>query len=133
MIASLTMDADANKAYDYSKTLLPAKNMLFTCYDVDDPQFSPTGCCQGALICLAYGEPWLKVPPARYFERKYEFAQHMLKVLYKVFPECENHTEEIEVLRKYGVERTLEKGQVLDAINTLFICLSFFLFWDIFF
>ncbi len=93
----LTMDADANKAYDYSKTLLPAKNMLFTCYDVDDPQFSPVGCCQGALICLAYGEPWLKVPPARYFERKYEFARHMLTILYKVFPKCENHIEEIEV------------------------------------
>jgi ferredoxin-NADP reductase len=29
------------------------------------------------------------------------------------------HIKEIEVLRKYGVERTLEKGQVLDAINTL--------------
>lgn len=93
----LTMDADANKAYDISKTLLPAKNMLFSCYDVDDPQFSPAGCCQGALISLAYGEPWLKVPPGQYHEKKYEFARHMLKVLYKVFPECENHIEEIDV------------------------------------
>ena len=92
-----TMDADANRAYDLSKTLLPAKNMLFTCYDVDDPQFSPPGCCQAALISLAYGEPWLKVPPHQYAEKKYEFARHLLNVLYKVFPECEHHIEEMDV------------------------------------
>ncbi len=30
-----------------------------------------------------------------------------------------DHIKEIEVFRKYGVERTLEKGQVLDGINAL--------------
>lgn len=93
----LTMDGDANKAYDLSKTLLPTQNMLFTCYDVDDPQFSPLGCCQAALISLAYGEPWLKVPPNQYAEKKYEYAQHMLKLLYKIFPKCEGHIEEMDV------------------------------------
>ena len=71
--------------------------MLFTCYDVDDPEFSPKGTCQGALISLAYSDPWLKIPPTHYFEEKYKYAENMLNVLYQVFPNCRNHIEEIDV------------------------------------
>ncbi len=93
----LTTHTDANLVYENSKSLEAPKCLLFSCYDVDDADFSPKGSCQAALISLAYGEPWLKIPPTRYFDTKYEYAQQMLKILYQVFPQCENHIEEIDV------------------------------------
>ncbi len=88
---------DNNRAYEDTKTLRPPQNMLFTCYDVDDPEFSPKGCSQGALVGLAYGEPWLKIPPNRYFDVKYEYARNMLDILYQVVPKCEHHIEEMDI------------------------------------
>ncbi len=84
---------------DYSKTrtLQPPKGVLFSCYDVDDPEFSPKGSCQAALLAAAYAEPWLNVPASKYYETKNRYAQSMLDLLYKVFPKCRDHIEEIEV------------------------------------
>lgn len=93
----VTTSTDNNQVWEDCKTLNPPKSMLFTCYDVDDPEFSPKGTCQGALISLAYSDPWLKIPPTHYFEEKYKYAENMLNVLYQVFPNCRNHIEEIDV------------------------------------
>lgn len=93
----LITTTNMNRVYEDARTLNTPGNMLFTCYDVDDPEFSPAGCSQGALVTLAYGDPWLKVPPTRYHEVKYEYARKMLEVLYRVHPECKNHIEELEV------------------------------------
>ncbi len=84
---------------DYSKTrtLQPPEGILFSCYDVDDPEFSPKGSCQAALLTAAYAEPWLNVPVSKYYETKNRYAQSMLALLYKVFPKCRDHIEEIEV------------------------------------
>lgn len=93
----LTVGTDNNRAYEDSKTLNPPKSMLFSCYDVEDPEFSPPGCSQAALICLAYAEPWLRIPTTRYYDTKYRFAGQMLDLLYRVFPGCRNHIEEMEI------------------------------------
>ncbi len=93
----LSTSIDNNQIWEDWKTLNPPKSMLFSCYDVEDPEFSPKGCCQAALISLAYAEPWLRIPPTKYADEKYKFAGHMLDVLYKVFPDCKNHIEEIDV------------------------------------
>lgn len=93
----MTLTADNNQAYADSKTLHAPSNMLFSCYDVDDPEFSPPGTSQAALIALSYADPWLHVPPTQYFDTKYRFAQDMLNVLYQVFPQCKNHIEELDV------------------------------------
>ena len=82
---------------ELSRTLNSPKSVLFSCYDVDDPEFSPKGSCQGALLTSSYLEPWLKVPPARYFEFKNLYAQQLLELLYQVFPKCEDHIEEMEI------------------------------------
>jgi prolycopene isomerase len=71
--------------------------LLFSCYDVDDPEFSPAGCCQASFLGLSYAEPWMRVPPTQYHDTKYRFAESMLKTLYRVFPETQNHIEELEV------------------------------------
>lgn len=93
----LVTGTDAESAYLKSKTLDPPGFTLFSCYDVDDPGFSPPGTCQAAFLTLNYGEPWYAVPPNRYFEAKYRYAESLLNILYTVFPKCRNHVEELEV------------------------------------
>jgi len=93
----ITTSDDPEIAWSTSKTLNPPKLALFSCYDVDDPDFSPAGLSHGSLVSLAYAEPWLKIPPTLYNETKLQYAQKMLEMLYQVFPKCRNHIEEIEV------------------------------------
>jgi phytoene dehydrogenase-like protein len=87
---------DSNKAYMSMKTLNPADYTLLTCYDVDDPDFSPDGACQAALVSLQYAEPWMSVSPLRYYDMKYRYAEHMIKLAEKVFPDLRKHIEEAE-------------------------------------
>jgi len=37
---------------------------LLTCFDVADPDFSPPGTCQAALVALQYADPWYAVSPS---------------------------------------------------------------------
>ncbi len=91
-------DADMEKAYDRMKVIDTTDSaMLLTCYDKMHPDFSPKGACQAALVNLKYTEPWLRVPPHRYFEEKFKWADLMLKDAEKVFPKLRDHIEEIEV------------------------------------
>ncbi|MFH1092371.1 MAG: NAD(P)/FAD-dependent oxidoreductase [Pseudomonadota bacterium] len=71
--------------------------LVLSCYDVADPGFSPPGTCQCNVVTLKYGEPWLRLPPARYFEVKYRCAEAMLRRVEEVFPGFRAHIEEIEV------------------------------------
>lgn len=93
----LAVTGDLDEVYRKTKTLAAPEAMLFTCYDVDDPDFSPPGACQAALVGLAYAEPWLTVPPHEYFDTKYRIAGQMLEILYRVFPRCRDHIEELEI------------------------------------
>jgi len=87
---------DADQAYMSMKTLNPAEFSLLTCYDVDDPDFSPEGACQASLVTLQYAEPWMSVSPSQYYDVKYRYAEHMLKLAEKVFPDLRKHIEEAE-------------------------------------
>jgi prolycopene isomerase len=69
---------------------------LLSCYDVSDPEFSPPGTSQAALVSLQYAEPWLSVPPTQYAETKYRYARGLLELAEKVFPGLSNHIEEAE-------------------------------------
>ena len=93
----LATNSDIEDVYRKTQTLSAPEAMLFTCYDVDDPDFSPPGACQATLVGLAYAEPWLSVPPHQYFDTKNRVAGQMLETLYRVFPKCRDHIEELEV------------------------------------
>ncbi len=93
----ITRSLDIDHAWAEAKTLNPAQSMLFSCYDVDDPDFSPKGASQAALVAMAYSDPWLTIPPAQYAETKYKYAQQLLDIVYSVFPGCKGHIEEIDV------------------------------------
>jgi prolycopene isomerase len=89
-----TMDADY--AYGKMKTLDAAEFSLLTCYDVDDPDFSPQGSCQASLVTLQYAQPWMSVPPSKYYDTKYRFAENLIDLAEKVFPDIRKHIEEAE-------------------------------------
>lgn len=71
--------------------------MVLSCYDVADPDFSPAGACQMSLVTLKFGEPWLRVPPAEYFQTKYRVADGLLRVVERVHPGLREYIEEMEV------------------------------------
>ncbi|PKN69576.1 MAG: NAD(P)/FAD-dependent oxidoreductase [Deltaproteobacteria bacterium HGW-Deltaproteobacteria-12] len=87
---------DADRAYRFMKTLDGAEYSLLTCYDVDDPDFSPRGACQASLVTLQYMQPWLTVPPEKYYDAKYRFADKLIDLAAKVFPDLRKHLEEAE-------------------------------------
>ena len=52
---------------------------------------------QASLVTLKFGEPWLRLPPAEYFETKYRCAGAMLDIVEKAHPGLRGHIEEMEV------------------------------------
>jgi prolycopene isomerase len=90
-------DMDAERAYRKTWTLDTPEYTLLTCYDVDDPEFSPEGACQVSVVALAYADPWTSIPPAQYFDTKMTVAQKMLDLVGRVFPDLRNHIEEMDV------------------------------------
>ncbi len=72
-------------------------SMVLSCYNLIDPDFSPKGTCQVAIVTLKYGDTWLNIPPAEYAKEKYRVADAMLKVAEKAFPDLRRHIEEIEI------------------------------------
>ena len=92
----IAANTDFERAYDLSKTLSPPEAMLFSCYDADDPTFSPAGASQAALVSLQYADPWLTVPPTQYAETKYRMAEAMLNLTERVFPDLRSHIEEVD-------------------------------------
>ncbi len=71
--------------------------LVFSCYDVTDPDFSPPGTCQANVVTLKYGEPWLRIPPRQYHDVKFRCADAMLQRVEEIFTGARAHIEEIEV------------------------------------
>jgi len=71
--------------------------MVFSCYDIADPEFSPPGTCQANIVTLKYGEPWLRIPPEKYQAHKYRCADAMLERVAQIYPGVRARIEEIEV------------------------------------
>lgn len=70
---------------------------LLTCYNISDPEFSPPGTCQLVIVDLQYADPWLSMPPSRYYTEKYRYAERLLDLSETVFPGLRGHIEECEV------------------------------------
>jgi phytoene dehydrogenase-like protein len=92
----ITTTVDADRAFDLWKTMEQQGWALLTCYDVSDPDFSPPGTCQAALVALQYGDPWYAVSPQEYADAKYRYAEGMLQLAERVFPKIRDHIEEVE-------------------------------------
>lgn len=88
---------DARKTNRTTRTLEDPTFTLFTCYDVDDPDFSPKGACQASLVALCYAEPWMTVSPQHYFDTKMAYADGMLDLVTMEYPDLRSHIEEIDI------------------------------------
>lgn len=93
----ITTTTDMDRIYAAMKRFAAPEGMLLTCYDVDDPDFSPKGACQAALVGLQYADPWLDVPPARYADAKYRLADQMIRTAEAVVPGIRDAIEEMEI------------------------------------
>jgi phytoene dehydrogenase-like protein len=78
------------------RTDITDETMVLSCYDVSDPDFSPSGTCQANIVTLKYGEPWMRIPPTRYHSAKFRCAEAMLRRVETIFPGVRGHIEELE-------------------------------------
>jgi phytoene dehydrogenase-like protein len=89
---------DMERQYELSKTLdCDESSLILSCYDKSDPDFSPAGACQVAIVAMKYAEPWLRVPAGEYYREKYRCADAMLRSVERHFPGLRDNIEEIEV------------------------------------
>ena len=75
----------------------PPGMVLLTCFNISDPEASPPGTSQVAIVDLKYADPWLAVPPDRYAAEKYRYAEGLLDIAESHYPGFRSHIEEIEV------------------------------------
>jgi phytoene dehydrogenase-like protein len=92
----ITTSTDPERAFELWRTLEHQGWALFSCFDVADPDFSPPGTCQAALVALQYADPWYAVSPRQYTEVKHRYAEGMLQLAEQVFPGLRGHLEEAE-------------------------------------
>ena len=92
----ITTTTDMDKAFASWKTLDKQGWALLTCYDVCDPDFSPAGTCQMAVVLLQYADPWYTIPAHQYAEVKYRYADGVIDLAERVFPGLRDHIEEVE-------------------------------------
>jgi prolycopene isomerase len=93
----ISRQPDPEVSFACWRTLNAPGAVALSCYDVSDPDFSPPGACQAALVTLQYAEPWFSLPPSQYWEVKYRIAQEMIDLAKIVFPKITHHMEEVEV------------------------------------
>lgn len=91
--ASTDMDASVLGFSTFDKP----KAGLLSCYNIDDPDFSPDGTCVASLATYQNIEHWIELPPHKYHEKKFEFAQKLLDFASAEFPNLKDHIEEIEI------------------------------------
>ena len=75
----------------------PKRFFMFSCYNVSNPACSPPGTSVISIATYQTDQRWLAMPPHQYHEKKYEFAENLLKQVEQVLPGIREHIEEIEV------------------------------------
>jgi len=88
---------DAESIFSLGRTLEKPQTALLSCYDVSDPDFSPPGASQAALVSLQYADPWLTVPPHQYTDVKYRYADGLLELAEFIAPGLRRHIEEMDI------------------------------------
>lgn len=68
-----------------------------TCYNAVYPEASPPGTSVITLTTLAYGQPWMDLPPGEYIERKTQLAESMIDLAQLVLPGLRDCIEVAEV------------------------------------
>ena len=90
-------DVDGNWKKMKAGEVMEPSDIAVTAYNTVDDEFSPPG--TSSLVCtfIAFADPWLKLPPERYFETKQRVAERALDLAERVAPGLRDHIEVIEV------------------------------------
>ena len=68
-----------------------------TCYNVDDPDYGEPGTSTFTILSGKVPQPFIDLPPEKYHEAKFAFAEKILNRFYEFYPEVKNHLEEVEI------------------------------------
>jgi prolycopene isomerase len=93
----INRDTDFDDHHARMKRIDTPGGMAATCYNVIYPDISPEGTSVITLTTLAYGQPWLELPPHEYADRKTQVAESMLDMAQIVFPGLRDVIEVAEV------------------------------------
>lgn len=92
----ISMVLDERADFDRAHTLDAPLGCALSCYSLADPTLAPAGKTVVAVICPQFPEPWDEVAAADYAATKYGFADKLLDLVERVFPDFRDHIEEIE-------------------------------------
>jgi ferredoxin-NADP reductase/phytoene dehydrogenase-like protein len=76
-----------------------------SCYNIDDPEYSPPGTCALTVLTSKLTDPFVEMPPEKYHEAKFAYAEKMLNYLDDYYPLIRQHIEEIEVFTPMTIMR----------------------------
>ncbi|NLF80648.1 MAG: NAD(P)-binding protein [Clostridia bacterium] len=94
------------RRYDVNLRQLEDVPMLYvTCYDLDDPDYGPPGTTTLAVLTSKLTDPFVELPPEKYHEAKFTYAEKMLDYFDKFYPRVREHIEEIEVFTPMTIMR----------------------------
>lgn len=103
----ISTNHDMDSQYDGYSSLKSPEYVCLSCYDVADPEFSPPGSSQIALINLNYMDHWLTVPPSQYAATKFKYAGELIDLAEKAYPGIRSHLEEVEAATPITMARYL--------------------------
>jgi prolycopene isomerase len=75
----------------------PPNSLLLTAYNTTDPDFSPAGTSVVVLAMLVDGQAWRGVQPRDYTALKQRFAERMVELAGRLYPELPRHVQVLEV------------------------------------
>ncbi len=90
-------DVDGNWRRMQAGEVMEPSDIAVTAYNAVDEEFSPPGTSCIVCTCIANAEPWLRLPPERYFEAKERVAERVLELAERVAPGLREHIEVVEV------------------------------------
>ena len=96
-----------NVSEDSLYSLDPPDWCMLTCYNFVDPDLAPQNKTVLVIAALQYGDPWVKMPQSEYYQSKYLFAEHLLSLSHKAFPDISNYIEIAEVATPLTMMRYL--------------------------
>lgn len=96
-----------SEIHDRMETREAPNGGMLTCYNFEDRSAAPEGKSQVALVCLQYADVWDDIPPEKYAQTKYEFADQLITMIEKVYPKVRDHVEELHVATPLTMMRYL--------------------------
>jgi ferredoxin-NADP reductase/phytoene dehydrogenase-like protein len=93
------------------------RGVYYSCYNVDDPEYSDKGTCVLSILLQQTSECWMQMAPSQYHEEKMKLGRKILDFFFDLHPEVRNHIEEIEMATPLTVQNYIGSpgGSIYDS------------------